>query len=146
MATITAYTPIPDGAQAIPSLWNSRLSLLQQDLVSVNSDVAVSDASLTGWDRGSITTDALINSSNSLKLAGPSETVFIDNPSSSLRLAGQNAAGLAVSSTGTVGLLQSRTPSAGNASGTLGDISWDADYIYIYTSTLSWGRIPIQRF
>lgn len=36
--TLIAYTPIPDGSLAVPSLWNSRMSILQENIVSLRSD------------------------------------------------------------------------------------------------------------
>ncbi len=37
-----------------------------------------------------------------------------------------------------------RTPASAGATGTAGDISWDANYIYICTATNTWKRVAIS--
>jgi len=39
--------------------------------------------------------------------------------------------------------LQTKTPASASATGTVGEIAWDADYIYICTATDTWKRVGI---
>jgi hypothetical protein len=40
--------------------------------------------------------------------------------------------------------LQTKTPASASATGTVGEIAWDADYIYICTATNTWKRVGIS--
>lgn len=39
--------------------------------------------------------------------------------------------------------LRDKTPASAGATGTKGEITWDADYIYICTATDTWERVAI---
>jgi hypothetical protein len=43
-----------------------------------------------------------------------------------------------------LGAVQSGTPASAAATGTAGQIRWDADYIYVCTATNTWKRVAIS--
>lgn len=49
----------------------------------------------------------------------------------------------AVTIAGTVIHTLSATPASASAAGTVGTMSWDANYIYICTATNTWKRVAI---
>ena len=51
--------------------------------------------------------------------------------------------GGAVTIAGTVIHTLSATPASASAAGTVGTMSWDANYIYICTATNTWKRVAI---
>jgi len=51
---------------------------------------------------------------------------------------------LVVENTNTINIPETRTPASATATGTKGDICWDADYIYVCTATDTWKRTAIS--
>ena len=54
-----------------------------------------------------------------------------------------NGSGKVVLSTDVVNITETKTPASASATGTTGDIAWDADYIYVCTATDTWKRTAI---
>jgi hypothetical protein len=129
-------------------------SLLIRNTDNTNSaSSAVMQATVGGANAGDprilLTVDAVVDwslgvdnsDSDSLKI-GPSGTV---GTSTALTLTTAGAATFAgaVTIAGTVIHTLSATPASASAAGTVGTMSWDANYIYICTSANTWKRVAI---
>ncbi len=55
-----------------------------------------------------------------------------------------NGSGKVVLSTDVVNISETKTPASASATGTAGDVCWDADYIYVCTATDTWKRVAIS--
>jgi len=85
------------------------------------------------WFRhSSATSRAFLNFAS---VTGGNKTFTFPNKSGAVAL---------VENTNTINIPETRTPASSTATGTKGDICWDADYIYVCTATNTWMRAELN--
>ena len=72
-----------------------------------------------------------------------SGTIVITNGVNGAITLTPNGTGKVVLGTDVVNIAETKTPATSGATGTTGDIAWDADYIYVCTATNTWKRAGI---